>query len=142
MQEREEHECREINCFHCKESHITRDKEKCNKYRKEWDIMNKLMGEKCDVYKAKGILGYWREKIYSSAAKDSKWKKSSLDKERESTNRIEMGSRARAKKSFQTRKGTGLWTSSLGPDKKERKRTGESHEIKKEKKQGKHRERK
>ena len=34
----EEHECRETNCFYCKESHITKDREKCNEYRKELKI--------------------------------------------------------------------------------------------------------
>ena len=37
------HECREMNCFHCKESDIMGNKEKYNEYRKELDIMNEMI---------------------------------------------------------------------------------------------------
>ena len=51
-----------IHRFHCKkDNHITGDKEKCNEYRKE--------PEKCDAYKAKGILGYRRRKTYAASLK-------------------------------------------------------------------------
>ena len=33
LQEEEQHECREIDCFHCKEDFITEDKER-NEYKK------------------------------------------------------------------------------------------------------------
>ena len=45
------------------------DGEECNEYRKELDILNKMMEEKCDSYKAKGILGYRKGKSYATAAR-------------------------------------------------------------------------
>ena len=48
---------------------ITEDKEKCKEYRKNLDILNKMMKEKYDAYKAKGILGYRKEKIMLSTGK-------------------------------------------------------------------------
>ena len=33
LQEEEQHECRDIDCFHCKEDFITEDKER-NEYKK------------------------------------------------------------------------------------------------------------
>ena len=58
--------------FYSKKDHIMEDKEICNKYRKELAIINTMIGEKCDSYKAKGILGYLRGKTYAAAAKERK----------------------------------------------------------------------
>ena len=62
LHEEEEHKCRETNCFYCKANNITGDGEKCNEYRKELKIMNKMMEEKWDPYEAKGILDYRKGK--------------------------------------------------------------------------------
>ena len=55
------------------------DKEKFNEYRKKLDIMNKMIEEKYDTYKAKDFLGYRRE-TYAAWTKE---KKPGLDKKRE-----------------------------------------------------------
>ena len=56
-----ENQCREIICFYCKEDHESGNR-KMHKYIKELDIMNKMIEGNCDVYEAKGILGYRRGK--------------------------------------------------------------------------------
>ena len=60
--------------------------------------MNKMMKGKYDVYKAKGILGYRKGKIYVAAAKDNKRKEiDSGQRGKENTNRIEMDSQSQIK---------------------------------------------
>ena len=68
LQEGEEHKCIEPKYLYCKEDHIIGDKWKCKEYTKELDTMNKMMEEKCDVYKANDIRGYRRGKTYAAAA--------------------------------------------------------------------------
>ena len=50
LQDGEEYKCREINCLYSKENHITWDKVKCNEYRKELEIMKKMMPTKQKEY--------------------------------------------------------------------------------------------
>ena len=83
-------ECRKMNCFYYKEDQITKGKEKCNRYKNELDIMNKMMEEKCDAYEAKSIRGYRSGRIYTVAAKNNKKKKPDKDKECKNTNRKEV----------------------------------------------------
>ena len=65
VHEEEEQECKEINCFYCKENHIMGDWEKCNEYRKK-------TGNHEIAYEANSILGYRSKKTYAVAAKDIK----------------------------------------------------------------------
>ena len=57
------------------------------------------MEEKCDVYEVNGILGYRREKHMQQLHRTIKEKKPGLNKKREHTNKMEMGSEANAKTS-------------------------------------------
>ena len=74
MQEGKEHKYRERNCFYCKEYHIKGDKEKCNDYRKQLDIVNEMIEEKFDAYEEKGIPGSEKE-IYAVVSKENKREK-------------------------------------------------------------------
>ena len=102
-----------------------------------------MVEEKCDFYKAKGILDYRKWKIYTAAAKDNKREETkSGQRERKKIKRIEMGRWARTKTSLQQEKNIGNRTSIPGTEKKGRKikRIGESPETRSKTEQGKHKE--
>ena len=90
--------------IYCKENHITGHKQKCNEYRQKLEIMNKIIEEKYDAYEAKCILGYKNEKLNQQLQRTKREKKPGMDKIRENTYRIKMGSGAIAKTSRHKKK--------------------------------------
>ena len=51
-------DCRGNFCLYYKEPHKTEDKKKCEEYKMEATIQNKMRLDKCDAYTAKETLGY------------------------------------------------------------------------------------
>ena len=70
INEREEennHTCRGECCLYCNKEHKTGDKQKCEEYKKETEIQNKMAEQKCDIFEAKNLENQMREIIRSNS---------------------------------------------------------------------------
>ena len=73
----------EIKCSYCKKDY----KREKNAMNIKKDILNKMMKENYDAYKAKDILGYRRSKPYAAAVKEKKSEARQGQRESENTSR-------------------------------------------------------
>ena len=77
------HTCRGDYCLYCEQGHRTGDKQKCDEYRKEATIKNKMTEQKCDIFEARKILGISRGKSYAAIMREKKQRNSRTTQSRE-----------------------------------------------------------
>ena len=66
------HTCRGEYCLYCEQEHKTGDKQKCEEYRRESLIKNKMAEQRCDIFEARKTLGISRGKSYAAIVREKK----------------------------------------------------------------------
>ena len=103
------HTCRGEYCLFCDKEHKTGDKQKCEEYKKESEIKNKMAEQKCDIFEARKILGISRGKSNAAIVREKKEENSRTSQRKEKeTNTIRRESEESAIKITRTQKNTNM----------------------------------